>query len=213
MTLENFGLTPENLTALIFLYLSLFLIVGVIGIILFYIKGFGIYKMSRNLKIKRSWYGFVPFLNIFAFGRLSDAANSKKTNNRALLITVYTLRTLFGIAFFVLLISASVELLFAADKAVFKGEKLDSDIFYSFAPAFYMLCVSVLLYLLYGIINAVCAAKIYKLFGDSSAVLKAVIGFFIPITIPFFIYSFCKNDPANQQKAFKYDDAVFSIDE
>jgi len=213
LTLENFGLTPENLTVLIFLYISLFLIVAVIGIILFYIKGFGIYKMSRNLKIKRSWYGFVPFLNVFAFGRLSDAVNFKKTNNRALLIAVYTLKTILSIAFFVLLVSASVELLFAADKAVLKGEKLNSDIFYTFAPAFYMLSGCVILGLLYGIVNAVCAAKIYKLFGEKSAAIKAVIGFFIPITIPFFIYSVCKNDPTNQQKAFKYDDAVFSIDE
>lgn len=211
MTLKNFGLNPQNLTALIFLYISLILIVAVIGITLFYVKGFGIYKMSRNLKIKRSWYGFVPFFNVFAFGRLADAANEKKTNNRSLLVVLYILKTILYVAFFLVLIIFAVNLLFAADEAVLKGEKLDSDIFYALSPAFYLLCVSVVLDILYGIVNAVCAVKVYKLFGVKSPVAIAVIGFFIPFTIPFFVCSVCKNEPHNKQNTFLHDDAVFSI--
>jgi len=212
LTLASFGLTPENLTVLILLYSLLFLIVFAIGMFLFYINGFGVYKMSRNLKIKRSWYGFIPFLNVFAFGRIADAVSSKKTNNRSLLITVYILKTLFYVSFIVLLVVYSVELIFAADEAVFNGKKLDPDIFYIFTPAFYLFCVAVIFDTIYRIINAVCAAKIYKLFGSKAFVFKSVIGIFIPIIIPFFVYSVCKNDPNSQQKAFRYDDAVFSID-
>lgn len=197
--------------ALIFLYALLFLAVAIIGVALFYIKGFGIYKMSRNLKIKRSWYGFVPFFNIFAFGRLSDAANSKKTNNRTLLVTIFVFKILLFIAFLVFTVIFAVELLFAADAAVFNGEKLDSEIFYAFTPAFYLLCVTVFFEILYRIVTAVCAAKIYKFFGVKSYVVSAVVGFFLPILIPFFVMSACKNDPKNDQIIFSYDDAVFNI--
>lgn len=212
MTLSNFGLSVENLTALILLYSLLFLVIAVIGAVLFFLKGFGIYKMSRALKIKRSWYGFVPFLNIFAFGRLADATNRKQTNNRALITAVYILKTLLAFIFAVLFVIALVELLFAADKAVFNGEKLDSDVFYVFKTTFFVLCATFIFKIIYAIITAVYAAKIYKLFGVRTANLNAVLGFIFPVLLPFFVYAVSKNDPHEQKSGLKVDGAVFSID-
>ena len=213
MTLSNFGLSVENLTALILLYALLFLVIAVIITVLFYLKGFGIYKMSRTLKIKRSWYGFVPVLNVFALGRLADVADKKDTNIRKTILTLYILKTVLSVVFTVFLISGLVEVLFAADAAVFEGEKLKSDVFYCLAPAFYLLCGAVILNFVYQIVNAICAAKIYSVFGASAPKFNAMLGFILPIFIPFFIYTVSKNDPIEQKSNSSVDGAVFSIDE
>ena len=50
MTLADFGLTHSSVTALIILYLSLFILIFSCILALFYIKGFGIYKISRKTR-------------------------------------------------------------------------------------------------------------------------------------------------------------------
>lgn len=212
MTLANFGLTEGAVTTLIFLYAALFILIISAALILFYLKGFGIYKMSRSLKIKRSWQGFVPFLNVAAFGKIADASSSKKSSYKKTLLTLYILKILSAVAFLAVLVSFLVKLFFAADSAVFNNTDLNSKIFLKAIPAVICFCVNVLFCLIYNIVNAVCAVKVYNKFGEKAAALKGFIGFLIPITFPCFVYSICKNDPFLQTENSD-EDSVFSINE
>lgn len=211
MTLADFGITEPKLFALITLYGLLGALVLVGFLVFFYLKGFGIYKMSRKFNIKRSWYGFVPFANIFAFGRLVDFSGPKKSSYRTVLTLVYVISILFATVGVVLSLKFGVELLFAADEALFKGKSLDPNIFNRFVPAFITLSAAVILNIVYRIIATVCAAIIYKRFDFKFAVVKAILGFIIPFLMPCFIYSVCKNDPIYSNLA-DYDDSVFKID-
>lgn len=213
MTFADFGLTEANVTALVFLYILLFSLILLGMAVLFYLKGFGIYKMSRKLKIKRSWYGFLPIFGVFAFGRIADSAQRKKTGYRNGLISLYAISRITGIVSAVLALAFSVKLLFAADTAVFGGVELNPDIFKGLMPAVIMLVVSLVFTVTYWVLNSICAAKVYKLFGLNASKLKAVLGFIIPILLPCFVYSVCKNDPNEAKPSFKNDDSVFSIDE
>lgn len=213
MTLANFGLTESAVTILIFLYAALFLLIFSAALILFYLKGFGIYRMSRTLKIKRSWQAFVPFLNVAAFGKIADASNGKKSSYEKILFVFYTLKTLVFAVFLGLAISFLVKLIFAADQAVFDGKELSSKIFFEAISPVIAFLISVLLCLIYNIINAVCAVKVYKKFGDDAAVLKAIIGVLIPITFPCFVYSICKNEPGEKKESLAAEDSVFYINE
>lgn len=214
MTLADFGLTEAAVTTLVFLYIFLILFILFCVAVLFYLKGFSIYKMSRKLKIKRSWYGFLPFFNIYAFGRIADSAEIKKSEHRKSLITVYALSRLAVISYTVSAIVFSVKLFFAADTAVFQGKELDPEIFGGLIPSIIVFAVSAILTIIYYIINSVCAAKIYRLFGINAAKTKAVLGFFIPLFVPIFLYSACKGEPNENKSSLKDDDSViFRIDE
>lgn len=213
MTLADFGLTHSSVTALIILYLSLFILIFSCILALFYIKGFGIYKISRKLKIKRSWYGFLPFANIFAFGRISDVTSKKKSHYGAWLTFLYSVSRILMAVFVVLGIIFAVKLLFAADKALFEEKELDAKIFKGLLAPVLCLLLSALFNLFYWIVNTFCAVRVYRLFGASHPVAFAVLGLFIPILFPCFVNSVCKNDPTSGFNEIVNDDtAVFSVD-
>jgi len=214
MTLTDFGITEPKLFALIILYSLLFFLILAAVLVLFYLKGYGIYIMSRKLNIKRSWYGFVPFANIFAFGRLADISAKGKGMYRKALTVTYILSFIFMVAYSVLSINFAVKLLFAADAAVFAEKSLDPKIFNAFIPALAFLGIALILTVVYRILSAVCAVKIYKRFNTRAPYIKAVFGFIIPLLLPCFLYSVCKNDPIDKSVADNDDgyNAVFKID-
>lgn len=170
--------------------------------------------MSRKLSIKRSWYGFIPFLNVYSFGKLSDCSMSRKdVRLRSALTTVYVLSRIAGIISFSAIISFLIKLFFAADLAVYNGEELDPTVFSSLTGIYFTLLLTALFSLIYAIINAACATRIYKRFNASFPVLLAFLGIILPILLPFFIYSLCKNDPL-EKHAFSHEDeaSVFKIE-
>ena len=89
MIFSDFGITENKLLALVVLCLLLSFFVLVCKMVLFYLKGYGIYRMSQKLKIRRSWYGYVPFANVYALGKLADYLTNGKRFYRTKLTAVY----------------------------------------------------------------------------------------------------------------------------
>lgn len=199
MSFTDFGLTESTVSTLIILYSFLIFVLAGAFLFLFFLKGFGIYKMARKKGMENSWYSFVPITNCMIFGAVADKANEKRSGYKNILLFLYIIKFVFGVAFVLFSLLFSVKLLFAADLAVLNGVKLEPTIFKSAIPALICLALTVLLSLFYGILKAVCAAKIYKSFGNNFSVLKAVIGFILPFTFPFFAFSAVKENSDTKQ--------------
>lgn len=192
MSLTDFGLTETAVSALILLYSFLFLILAAVGIFLFFLKGYGIYKMSKKLGVKSSWYSFAPITNSIAFGKIADKVTNKKSAYKNTLLALYVIKFVLTLVFLTFTLLFLVKLFFAADLAVLNGVKLDPAIFKEALLAVVVFILAVLVALIYAVVKTVCAAKIYKALGCKYAVLNAVIGFLIPVTFPFFAYSAVK---------------------
>ena len=213
MTLVDFGITENKLFALTVLYFLLFALLSALALAFFYLKGFGIYKMSRKLNIKKSWYAFLPFANIYAFGRVADFSGKGKSFYRKVLTVIYCLSVIFSVAGLLLGFKFAVKLLFAADAALYAGTALNPNIFEGLLPTVLSILIALILNILYGILSAVAAFKIYKRFNLSAPLFSAVFGFIIPLLVPCFLYTACKNDPVDSDYDDSDDDgSVFKID-
>ena len=192
MSLTDFGLTETTVSTLLILYSVLFFVLAVAGVFLFFLKGYGIYKISKKFGINNSWYSFAPITNSIAFGKIADKVTNKKSAYKNAFFALYIIKFVFSVAFLAFALLFAVKLFFAADLAVLNGVKLDPAIFKKSLLAVVFLALAVLFALVYQILKNVCAAKIYKTLGSKYAVLKAVVGFIIPVTFPFFAYSAVK---------------------
>ena len=197
---SDFGITESAFTALVFLYLALFLIIFLISAVLFYLKGYGIYKMCRKLEIKGKWRGFVPFLNVWAIGDLAAVGNAKKIILKKLLTIFYLGMIFFSALSAIVSVSPLVKLLFAADIAVANGTELNPDIFYSFNLTFVLIIIAFICCLIYRIARIICCFNIYKVFSSKNAVIFTALAIIFPVLEPFFIYSASSNEPFSADK-------------
>lgn len=195
MSLTDFGLTQSLVSTLMLLYSFLAFILFASLVFLFFLRGFGIYKISKKLNCDNGWYAFAPILNGMALGDAADKV-SKDSNFKNLLLAVRLIKLLLNIIFAAAAIVFSVKLLFAADLAVLNGVKLDSAIFKDAIFTVVVFVFSILSAIFYGVLNMLCAIKIYNALNVNLAVLKAVIGFILPFTFPFFVYLAVKEEKA-----------------
>jgi len=202
----DFGITESAFTALVFLYSALFLILTVISAVLFYLRAYGIYKMSRKLEIKGKWRGFVPFLNNWALGDLSAAGNAKKVVLKKVFTSVYLLYIISTLAAVVLTVPRLVSLLFAADAAVAAGQEINPEIFNSFTLPFILFIISAVLCFISKILTFACCYNIYKIFSEKNAVIFTVFSFIIPLLEAVFIYSVSSKEAFGSENQITLED-------
>ncbi len=208
----DFGITESAFTALVFLYSSLFWVLALISALLFYVRGYGIYKMSRKLEIKGKWRGFVPFLNVWALGDLAAAGNAKRVVLKKIFTSFYLLYIIFSFAASVLSVSPLVSLLFEADFAVANGTDINPEIFTTFTLPFALIIISAVFCLIYRILRLACCYNIYKLFSEKYAVLFTVLSLFIPLLEAVFIYSVSSKEPfGKEEESFSESETGFRI--
>lgn len=197
MSLTDFGLTQSVVSTLMLLYSFLAFVLFALLVFLFFLRGFGIYKISKKLNTQNSWYAFAPILNGMALGAAADKV-SKDANFKNLLLSGRLIKLLLNIIFTAAAIVFSVKLLFAADLAVLNGTKIDTAIFKDAIFAVVVFVFSKLSAIFYGALKMLCAIKIYNALNVKLAALKAVIGFIIPVTFPFFVYLAVKEEKAEE---------------
>ena len=75
--LGEFSEISPFLTAFIFVYFGIVLICAVVSFVIYFLNAIGLYEMSSSLGLKNPWYGFIPFLNSFAIGRIAEKYQKK----------------------------------------------------------------------------------------------------------------------------------------
>ncbi len=216
-TLADFGFTADSFGFLILLFSAMFLLLAVIFAALFYAQAYGIYRMARKLSIKSTWKSLVPVLNVFFFGDLADSAAAINFNRRVYkkLISFFYVLKIAAIAVFVFsFVKEGSALIFAAEEAMIEGAALNSQIFEGFNLSFILLLVAVAVSFLLRIVKTCATVQIFRQFSLNHPVAVAVLGFFIPIILPFVFVSICKNDPIGKHETYTLKSNVgFHIDE
>lgn len=205
MTLADYGYSAEPFEMLFVLFVLLFAVAAVLGIVIYVIHALAYYEMSRAMGLKKDWYGFVPFLRDMACGNI---ASGKEKSRYGRVLTVFSvLYTVFSLIFAAFYGVAFIKLIFEADSAMLNGlSELPDGALAVFKPLIIPAVLMLVTGITYKIMRIVAEFRIYRKFAPSSAVVFLILAILLPFLAPIFLFSIRKNPAAPEvQEASRFD--------
>ncbi len=193
---EEFGEYPGGLEGVLpyimGVYVVILLISLSIGIALYLLRAFGVYKMSKTLSYSRPWLAFIPIANTFALGRLAETKNGSAKPYKYSLILLWLG---IGNAIFSLInVGVATATLFA----VLENPGLTptgSEAFYSVVGgAFGSLIVSALS-ITYMVFYYIALYKVYKLFAPDYSTVLLVVSILFGVAEPIILFCLRNKQP------------------
>ncbi len=180
--------------------LLIFAFYGVIllgGIGLYVLQSLGLYTLAQRRGIRKAWMAWVPVLNLWTLGSLSDqyqyVVKHRFHSRRKLLL---------GLAIGMAVLSAAYSVLYAGGiiNLVAKLPQLASvqEMLYMlrYQPVLMaaagVSCVMWVLGLLQAVFQYLCLWDVYASCRPDRKVLYTVLSILVPVTMPFFLFS-CRN--------------------
>ncbi len=182
----------EEIGAFLVLYGFIFSISGLLGLVLFVLKGFGLYEMSKTLELKNPWISFVPVVSVFSLGRVGqnyvkqDGTRSAKFS--IALIVLYILQFVFAIGFLIALIFAVVEIVSNAQNVLDTNSAMTLQMFYSLIPAIILYFVTLAFAIAYSIVYYIALWRVFAIFEHENATMFTVLSIFFKFLPPIFLF-------------------------
>jgi len=213
-TLTEIGLSSTNIKALFVIWSFIFLLVGTISIVFYFINAFSLYKISSKFNYYNRWYSFVPFFNCVLLDAVASTCNvingkNKKKSLKNLLIAkiifVFTSIVTYG----KIGISA-IKILFIADKFMYNGKTVNySDVKSIILSTAMYIAVTSIVYIMYLIIKLVDLYSIYKVFVPKIAVFYIILSFILPIFIPIILFAIQNKIAISKENTVSKDDTGY----
>ena len=180
LRLENYGITPERVTALIFCEAACIIIVAALGILLYCLFGIGLARIAKGKGEKKEWYAYLPLLRYYTLGKMTCGGEKVKKVFACLLPSLFAAKFVLSVVSSALIVRGAAEIIFAAENAVGSYVELASIINF---PVNYYIAV-----LIITLIVSLAAKKVSIIcyFGAFSGKGKALA---IVFTVLTFIYS------------------------
>lgn len=196
-----------------------------VPIALYLLQAFGLFKMLKVCGFKKPWFAFVPVLNVFAIGSLSEVYNDGKVPKKhgKTLLIIYIVYLAIAIAYLagtmVVAYDALTEFLPEIEERFDTAETITPEELEDLVEEFEelvakeSLALSVLSYfnsmfsVLYTVFLYIAIYKIYRIFSPNSALAFAILGAFFSFLTPILIFAFRNNPPQNlrwQQSSYDY---------
>lgn len=194
----------------ILVILIVFLIVSAVPIAMYILQGIGLSTMLKKCGFKKPWFAFVPMLNIFALGSLSEIYNNGKTQRKhyAKILTALYIVCLaaslvygcaFGIAYAELLTTQldgaefTVEAILEILEQIENGEGLP-DLFLTASLLSYVYSLVSMIYQVYFCITLY---RVFRIFAPDSALAFSILCAFFSFLVPILLFTSRKNEPQN----------------
>ena len=194
MTLADYGYSPEPFAKLFILFVLLLSVITVLGVVIYILHSLAYYEMSKTLKFKKDWYGFVPFLRDMSCGNI---ASEKENSTFGKILTA--LSVCFSISMLIYVIFSGISfinLIFEADAAMVDGlTALPKDALNSFKIFSFQNILLLTFGLAYKVMRIVGEFKIYRKFAPAYSVVFLIVGLIIPVATPIILYSIRKKMP------------------
>ncbi len=183
--------------------LSIFSLIGIfssiIGLVMFILKAFSLYEMSKSLGIKNAFLSFVPIVSVFAFGKVAEKYEKKDGSKSAkfgtLLLIFNILQYILLIVFIVLVIIAAFEIYDFAEVAVLEDSTMELSMFASVVPViicyFALFAISVAV----TVLQYVAFWRICGIFDNNNATLFTILSVVFSFLMPIFLFVIRKNKP------------------
>ena len=172
---------------------------SVIGLVMYLLKAFGIYNMSKSLGINNAWFSFIPLVNTYTFGKVAESYKLKSGKKSAKfgfwLLVLNILQVIAVIALIVTLILlvagiASVEDGMIEDSAALRAEIISAII--PFVVAYFLtLAIAITL----TVVRYVALWRIYDVFSKNNATLFIILSILFSFLEPIFLFIIRNNPP------------------
>lgn len=177
----------------ILLFLVIYGVAGIAGLVLYLLQAIGLYKMGKSLGACAPWISFIPIASTFAFGRIASKYVKKDGKNSAnfgvwLLILEILMYALL-IALIVFLVIALIAVAGYADNAAADHSAMTLDMFSAFIPVIVLYVALLGIAVTYEILYFVALWRIFSIFSASNATLFTVLSIFFTFLFPIFIFA------------------------
>ncbi len=183
-------------------YFSSFVISSVVSIIAYLLTSFGIYNMGKKLGVANPWLSFIPFANIYAFGKIAehyikkDGRPSAKFSKILLTFNIIIL-VLTVVLVTALLVGVILEAMSNPDmNAYFESEEFAVTGLYTFILPVVLGTLAICgLAIAYMVVTYVALWRIFSIFDPETATLYLVLSIFFGFLQPIFIFILRNREP------------------
>lgn len=206
--LGEFSEIAPFLTAFLFIYFGIILICSIVSAIIYFLNAIGLYEMSSSLGLKNPWYGFIPFLNSFAIGRIAEKYQKKNGAKSAKFsVILLTLEIVMAVLAVITLFSAVSTVIGAASFAAGYLVNATSSAGIGAYNIMSVLCLVFAAFLLVGVATAYLVVyyiafwRTCAVFDYKNASLYTVLSVFFSFLAPIFLFVIRKNKPFTEGRA------------
>lgn len=180
-------------------YSLIILFPSVISLILFVIRGFALFDMSKGLNIKNAWMGFVPVLSVFALGKIAENYEKKdgtKASKQGIVLLIFNILQYIAVfVFIVLAVISAIKIYGFADTAIINETVMDLSMFMSLVPVIICYFVLLAISVVFTVLFYIALYRIYSVFDSKNAILYTVLSVFFSFLQPIFLFLIRKNAP------------------
>lgn len=172
---------------------------AVAGLVLFVLRGIGLYEVAEKLGIKNAWLSFVPIVWIFSLGKISeryvknDGSKSGKLGGWLLVLAILTY--VFLTVFFVVTIIGIIVFARDAGVAVDAGSDFNPEMFMIFIPALISYIIAFVSSLAHQILYYIALWRYYSIMENCNATLYLVLSIIFSFLSPIFIFVLRNKQP------------------
>ena len=206
--LGEFSEIAPFLTAFLFIYFGIILICSIVSAIIYFLNAIGIYEMSSSLGLKNPWYGFIPFLNSFAIGRIAEKYQKKNGAKSAKFsVILLTLEIVMAVLSVITLFSAVSTVIGVASFAAGYLADVTSSAGIGAYNIMSILWLVFAAFLLVGVATAYLVVyyiafwRTCAVFDYKNASLYTVLSVFFSFLAPIFLFVIRKNKPFTDGRA------------
>lgn len=170
-----------------------------LSIILFILKGFGLYRMAKSLAINNPWLSFIPFADLYILGTIASKYIKKDGSKSArfgiTLPILYAIEFIATIVFYVVFVVLCLNLIVDAESGMLNPDSF-SIVFSDFIPFIISLIAVFVFAIVYKVIFLVALWRVYSIFDNANSTLFLVLSILFNFLAPIFIFIMSKNFPA-----------------
>ncbi|MBQ1988803.1 MAG: hypothetical protein II234_02715, partial [Clostridia bacterium] len=186
-------------------YISIFgkswMVVLVIGVALYILGAFAIFKLSKKVELKAPFISFIPFLQSFALGRIAEKYIKKDGSNSAR----------FSILLFIFSAFYSIfNVIVNIEDAIANDTKVTIDMFTSFIFVIALFFVLLVCAICYKIFFAIAIWRVFAIFDYKMATVYTIISVLFSTISPIFLFVIRNNTPEFDSKTR---DGYFEIEQ
>lgn len=179
---------------------SLFLgLTSFVGILLFLVFGFGLFNISKKLKINNPWLAFIPVVSDFMLGRVgdfyvkNDGRRAKPLKIWFLILSAlnWLLFVTFGLVFAIFI----SKFYFGVSDILKANEELTLEIFKILIPIVVFYLVLAVITITYKVIYYICLWRVFNIFDNKNAIIYLVLSVFFGFLPPIFIFVVSNKQP------------------
>lgn len=197
---EEEGIDPSAISLFAGIMVVYFVVLGIVALAMYLLESFALFNMAKSAGYSRPWRGFIPFANIFLFGKIAEKYRKKDGKPSAkfggLLLAFDIIMLVCSVVLMGFCVKFIIDIFGFANMAVETGTDMTAEMFASVIPVILLSLAEVIFSITYIVLFYVALWRIFAAYDNSNATLFLVLSIFFNFLAPIFLFVIRKNQPA-----------------